>query len=151
VFLRDVSKQNIYNNQQIYRALNRCPHVGQPENKPNSVAFLPFVRPVFNCISRALAQHNIRSVGLLHIKLLTFLCPVRDNRGLRKQGVCKIPRECGRVYTGQTGRSVDVRLKEHQCYILLEHPDKSAIVEHSIKGQRILFLDASILNMSAKS
>jgi hypothetical protein len=43
---------------------------------------------------------------------------------------------------------VDVRLKDHQCHIRLEHPDKSAVAEHNInQGHRILFHDASILNM----
>jgi hypothetical protein len=50
---------------------------------------------------------------------------------------------------GQTGRSMDIRLKEHQCHIWLEHLDKSALVEHSInQGHIILFHDASILATS---
>jgi hypothetical protein len=41
------------------------------------------------------------------------------------------------VYIGQTGRSVDVRLKEYQRHIRLEHLDKSAVAEHSInQGHR---------------
>jgi hypothetical protein len=48
-------------------------------------------------------------------------------------------------------KSADVRLKEHQRYIRLEHPEKSALAEHSInQGHRILFHDASIINASAK-
>jgi hypothetical protein len=46
---------------------------------------------------------------------------------------------------------VDVRLKDHQCHSRLEHPDKSAVAEHNInQGHRIPFLDASVLNTSAK-
>jgi hypothetical protein len=37
------------------------------DNKPNSVAFLPFVGTIFNHISRVLARHNIKSVGLAHM------------------------------------------------------------------------------------
>jgi hypothetical protein len=48
VFLRDVLKQNGYNDRQINRALNRLPHLDQPDNKPNSIAFLSLVGPVFN-------------------------------------------------------------------------------------------------------
>jgi hypothetical protein len=88
VFLRDVNKQNGYNNRQIHRALIRSPHIGQPEDKHNSVAFLPFVGPTFNRISRVLAQHNIRSVALPHIKLSSLLHPLKDNLGLRKPDVC---------------------------------------------------------------
>jgi hypothetical protein len=69
VFLRDVFKQNGYNDRQIHRALNRRPHLPQPDNEPNSVAFLPFVGTVFNRISRLVARHNIKSVGLPPMKL----------------------------------------------------------------------------------
>jgi hypothetical protein len=41
---------------------------------------------------------------------------------------------------------VDIRLKEHQRHIRLEHPDKSAVAEHSIdQGYRIQFHNSSIL------
>jgi hypothetical protein len=55
LFLKDVFKENGYNNRQIHRALNHRPHLPQLANEPHSVAFLPFVRTVFNCISRVLA------------------------------------------------------------------------------------------------
>jgi hypothetical protein len=60
VFLRDSFKQNGYNDWQTHRALNLCPHLVQPDNEPHSVAFLPFLGTIFNCIRR----HNIKSVGL---------------------------------------------------------------------------------------
>jgi hypothetical protein len=116
MFLRDVFKQNGYNDRQIHRALNRRPHLAQPDNKPNSVAFLTLVGAVLNRISRVLARHNIKSVGLPHMKLSSFLRPVKNHLGLRT-GVYTIRYECGRVYIGQTGRSVDIRLKEHQRHI----------------------------------
>jgi hypothetical protein len=73
--------------------------------------------------------------------------PSGQNRfGLRTPGVYKILCECGRVYIGQTGRSVDIRLKEHQRQIRLEHPDKSALDEHSIDhGHRIQLHNSFIL------
>jgi hypothetical protein len=41
---------------------------------------------------------------------------------------------------------VDTRLKEHELHMQLEHPDKSALAEHSIDlGHRIQFYDTSIL------
>jgi hypothetical protein len=41
---------------------------------------------------------------------------------------------------------VDTRLKEHQRHIRLEHPDKSAVAEHSIElGHRIELQNTSIL------
>jgi hypothetical protein len=80
------------------RALNHHTHLDKPENKPNSVAFLPFVGPIFNRSSRVLARHNITSVGLLHMKLINHLRTVKDNLGLRTPGVYRIPCGRGRVY-----------------------------------------------------
>jgi hypothetical protein len=146
VFLKDVFKENSYNDGQIQRALNRRPHLPQPDNETHSVAFLPFVGTLFNSISRVLARHNIKSVGLPHMKLSSLLRPVKDHLGLRTPGIYRILCECGRVYIGQTGRSVDIRIKEHQWPIRLQHPDKSAVAEHSInQGHRIQFHNPSIL------
>jgi hypothetical protein len=96
VFLKDVFKENGYNDRQIHRALNRRPHLPQPDNEPHSVAFLPFVGTIFNLISRVLARHNIKSVGLPHMKLSSLLRPVKDHLGLRTPGVYRIHCECGR-------------------------------------------------------
>jgi hypothetical protein len=151
VFLRDVFRENGYNDRQIHRGLNRRSLLPQPDNRPHSVAFLPFVRTVFNRISRVLARHNIKSVGLPHMKLSSLLRPVKDHFGLRIPEVYRIPCECGRVYIGQTGRSVDIRLKEHQRLIRLEHPDKSAVAEHSIdQGHRIQFYNSFILSKKTR-
>jgi hypothetical protein len=111
VFLRDVFKQNGYNDRQIHRALNRCPHLDQPDTKSNSVAFLSFARCTLNRISRVLVRHNIKSVDLPHMKLSSLLCPAKDNLGLRTPGVYRIRCECDGVYIGQTGRPADTGLK----------------------------------------
>jgi hypothetical protein len=55
VFLKDVFKENGCNDRQIRTALNRRPLLPQPDNKPHTIAFLPYVRTVFNHISRVLA------------------------------------------------------------------------------------------------
>lgn len=58
VFLRDVFRQNSYNDQQIHRVLNHHPNISQPDDKPDSVAFLPYIRTIFNRISRVLSQQH---------------------------------------------------------------------------------------------
>jgi hypothetical protein len=57
VFLKDVFGQKGYSDRQIHGVLN-C-HVIM-DNKPSAVTFLLYVGPVFNRISRVLAQYNIR-------------------------------------------------------------------------------------------
>jgi hypothetical protein len=87
VFLRDVFRQNSYNNQRIHSVLNCLPNIVEPDNKPSSITFLTYVGPVFNQISRVLAQHIMMSVGLPHKKRSTFFWPVEGNLGLRIPGV----------------------------------------------------------------
>jgi hypothetical protein len=53
----------------------------------DSVAFLPYVGTIFNRISRVLAWHNIKSVGLPSKIVSGFLWLVKDNLGLRTPGV----------------------------------------------------------------
>jgi hypothetical protein len=101
VFLKDVFRENGYNDRQIHRAFNRRPLLPEPDNKLHSVAFLPFVGTVFNRISRVLARHNIKSVGLPHMKLSSLLRPVKDHLGLRTPGVYRIPRECAESTLGR--------------------------------------------------
>jgi hypothetical protein len=62
---------------------------------------------------------NATSMGLPHTKLSSLFRSVKDNLGLRTPGVYKIPYECGMIFVGQTGHSMDIRLKEHQWQIQL--------------------------------
>jgi hypothetical protein len=62
-----------------------------------------------------------------------------------------MPCERGRVCIGQTGRSMDIRLKEHHRHIRLEHPDMSAVAEHNIdQGHRIQFHNSFSLSMKTR-
>jgi hypothetical protein len=45
--------------------------------------------------------------------------------------------ECGRAYIGQSGRSIQIRIKEHNTHIRLAQTDKSAVAEHSINYDHI--------------
>jgi hypothetical protein len=79
-----------------------------------------------------------------------MLRPVKDDLGLKVPGVYRIPCECGDVYVGQTGRSVEARCKEHMRHIHLEQPEKSAVAEHSVNTRhRIDFNSTSVLDKAA--
>jgi hypothetical protein len=80
-------------------------------------------------------------VGLPPRKISNFLRPAKDHLGLKTPGIYRIRCECGKVYIGQTGHSVDTRLKEHQRHLRLEHP-----AEHSIElDHHIQFHNTAIL------
>jgi hypothetical protein len=57
-----------------------------------------------------LAKHNIKSV-YHQGKIYSYFPPVKDALGLRMQGVHSIPCECGKVYIGQSSKSIRIRTK----------------------------------------
>jgi hypothetical protein len=144
-YLKTTFKENGYSRQQIQHALNPQVRTSKPKDKPTSVALLPYVQTTYGRLSRMLAKHNIKSVGLPSRKISSFLRPVKDDLGLRTPGVYSIPCECGQVYIGQTGRSIDTRITEHSRHIRLGHPEKSAVTEHSFTHDSLIrFQDTQI-------
>jgi hypothetical protein len=69
-----------------------------------------------------------------------------DALGLRTPCIYSIPCECGRVYIGQCGQSIQLRIKEHNRHIRLAQPDKSAAAEHSINHEHIKLQDTKLLS-----
>ena len=98
------------------------------------------------CRLRVKMQCNIQPVLCLYLAVVTKH-PVL---GLRTLGVYSIPCECGSVYIGQRGRSIQLRIKEHNRHIRLAQPDKSAVAEHSINHNHVITLQDTKL-LSAKT
>ena len=71
-----------------------------------------------------LAKYNIKSVAILHRKIASYLPQVKHGIGLKTPGVYRIPCKCGTVYVGQSSRSIDIHIKEHERHIRLVHPNK---------------------------
>jgi hypothetical protein len=71
------------------------------------------------------AKH-VKSDGLPPRKISSFFPPSKEGLGVRMPAVYtySIPCESGQVDIGQTGRSIDTRIKEHHQHIRLVHLDK---------------------------
>ena len=75
-----------------------------------------------------------------------MLRQVKDVIPLQSSGIYQIPCVCGKVYIGQTGRTISTRLNEHQRSIRLNQPEKSSVAEHALEEfHRIQFQDTKIL------
>jgi hypothetical protein len=102
-----------------------------------------------NKISRLLTKYNIKTVHVPKKKNRQLLRTAKDDLGLKIPGVYHIPCECGKVYIGQTGRSIEARCKEHMRHIRLDQPEKS-VAEHSINtGHQIDFNNVSVLDRAS--
>ncbi|KAJ4443773.1 hypothetical protein ANN_05551 [Periplaneta americana] len=72
---------------------------------------------------------------------------LKDEKQRRSSRIYKIPCECGEVYIGQTGRTIEDRIKEHKRNLRLYYPEKSAVAQHSIeKEHKILFDHTKVIN-----
>jgi len=94
----------------LYRTTNT-------NGKPTLIAFIPYTQTTYGQLSRMLAKHIIKSVTVPPRKICSYLPPVKDALGLRTPGVYSIPYECGKVYIGKSGKSIQIRTKEHNRHI----------------------------------
>ena len=146
-FLTNVFKQNSYSHQHKQRAMKPATRTNKTEDKPTVTAFLPYTQTTDGRLSRMLAKYNIKSVTIPPKKISSYFPPTKGATGLRAPGIYKIPCECGKVYIGQTGRSIHLRVKEHERHIRMVQPNKSAVAEHSFDHDHIIRLqDTKLLS-----
>jgi hypothetical protein len=50
----------------------------EPENKPTSTDYIPYINNTYGRLSRMLAKYNIKSAALPHRKIASYLPPVKD-------------------------------------------------------------------------
>jgi predicted GIY-YIG superfamily endonuclease len=87
------------------------------KDKPISTTYIPYPQATYGRLGRMLAKHNIKIIPLPPKKISNYLPPVKDAVGLRTPGIYSIPCECGKVYIGQTGSSIQIRIKEHESVV----------------------------------
>ena len=84
-----------------------------------STAVMPYIKEVPEPFRRHLQQQEIRTVFKSDITLRSRLVRQKDPADPNKQDgvVYKIRCTCGKVYIGETGRSMQERMKEHDSDI----------------------------------
>ena len=107
----------------------------EPVAEFKSTAVLPYVQGVSEPLRRCLEQQGIRTVFKSETTLRSHLVRPKDTVDPVKQDgvVYRIPCECGKVYIGETGRSMHERIKEHDRDIRLSRTQTSAVSEHAHK------------------
>ena len=105
-----------------------------PAQEFKSIAVLPYIKGVSEFLRRCLQHQCIRIVFKSDTTLRSYLVRPKDTLEPSKQDgfVEKIPCECGKVYIGETGRSIRERLKEHDRDIRFALTQISAVSKHAI-------------------
>jgi hypothetical protein len=77
-------------------------------------------------VSWLLTKYHIKTIHIPVKENIHMLRPIKDNVGLKVTSIYCIPSECGKVYVGQMGRSLETRCKngQHTC---LGQPEKSTV------------------------
>jgi hypothetical protein len=148
---KDTFQRYGYSKSEIRQALHPKQKPEPKNNKPTGTAVLPYQQVVSNKIGRLLIKYNIKTVHVPKKKNRQLFRPANDDLGLKIPGVYRIPCECGKVYIGQTGRSIEARCKEHMRHRRLDQPEKSAVAEHSFNtGHQIDFNSTSVLERASE-
>jgi len=105
----------------------------EPVTELKSTAILPYVQGVSKSLRRCLEQQGIRTLFKSDTTLWSHLVRPKDTVIPAKQDgvVYRIPCKCGKVYIGETGRSMQERVKEHDRDIRLTRIQTSAVSEHT--------------------
>jgi hypothetical protein len=116
--LQRVFKQNGYSHSYIRWALQQnLEELKLINKKLTCTAMIEFHHTISNKISRLLRKHGVRTIHIPKRKPVQMLRPAKNSLELKVLGVYWILHECGKVYVGQSCRTVEARCKEHQRYI----------------------------------
>ena len=87
----------------------------EPAQEFQSTAVLLYTKGVSEVLHRCLQHQDIRTVFKSDTTPRSHLVRAKDALEPTKQNcvVCKIPCECGKVYIGETGKSMGDGIKEH--------------------------------------
>ena len=109
------------------------------EEEPKYTICLPYVAGLSEDLRRVCRKYGIRTVFTTISTLRQQLTRVKDVDPLLKRAgvVYKIPCSCGQEYIGETKRTLETRLKEHQAATRRGETEKSAIAEHAWAKQHL--------------
>jgi len=106
----------------------------QDETGKRTFFILPYIKGTIDHIDRILNKYNIQTVSKPFKKIKQILRSPKDSKlSLSSAGVYKMPCSCRKVYFGETGKVVNIHMKERQRDVKLKHITQSTLSEHNIK------------------
>ena len=115
----------------MHLSLNKINNDIKNQNLSTPQVSLPYIKGTTDKISKILNKHNINVAFTPANTIRQLFNSVNDPINPKHQkGVYVIPCSCGKEYIGETGRSLNIRIKEHTADLRRERTSKSALVEH---------------------
>ena len=117
------------------------PRPSSSEDPPIATVVIPYIRHLSESIRRILTPLKVRTCFQPHRTLKQMLVSLKDHipRSQWAGVVCGIPcGNCEKVYIGQTGRTLDHRLKEHRRALISGNLAQSALAEHAADSSRAI-------------
>jgi hypothetical protein len=96
---------------------------------------IPYVKGVSEKFKHTGNRYNIRMIFKIKHTLRSSLMKTRLERHPQQVAQCiySIPCECGRSYTGETGRLLAMLLREHRYDLKVGLLEKSKLAQHGYK------------------
>ncbi|XP_054748098.1 uncharacterized protein LOC129253708 [Lytechinus pictus] len=114
--------------------------------QPKARVVLPYLGAASHKIQRILRETDIEVRHSSSNKIQSALTTHKDKRTSKDlPGVYRIPCECGKLYIRETGRSFNIRIKEHKAHGKRDERDKSAIIDHAQTHDHRILWDESRL------
>ena len=103
------------------------------QEPPVSTMSIPYIEGLSKDIKRIARNFNIRTVFTPQRTLRQSLTRVKDQLldTWKAYVVYRVTCSCGKVYIGETQRTLGTRIKEHQDAYHLYRPEKPAVAEHA--------------------
>jgi hypothetical protein len=112
----------------------------------NIKVHLPYIQGVTDKIAKILKRKEITTSFKPLMTIRQRMRSVKDPIDQRQEkGVYKVSCSCGKSYIGETGRSFQIRIKEHEGDIKNKRIHTSALVEHSLKTKHHVCLEDTMI------
>jgi hypothetical protein len=157
-FITSILKKNDYPSSLIEKRISSMKQKIQTNNpiqaqNPTPRFILPYLGPITGRLTHYLRRRTSFDFGYTTgFKMKNFFQAHKDKKAKRSCGVYKIACEdCDEVYVGETGRTLEIRTKEHQAD-LRKLKDTSAFTQHILKNpnHNINFNGAKIIHHESK-
>jgi hypothetical protein len=127
------------------------PQAQNQDTKPRFI--LPYLGPIIGRLTHFLRRKTGYDFGYTPgLKISQIFQSHKDKREKRNCGVYQIPcQDCEEIYVGETGRSLEIRTKEHKAD-LRKLKDTSAFTQHVLSNPNhiINFKEAKIIHYEPK-